>query len=158
MTTDSNRSHIHVLPERVNRNVEVLYCQTLTRKRHDRSSPFHSPQKLTRSPASKVRRRPRTGTEQRTCNVSEQPICSSTHSYSFGIMCRQVVTVDKQLSDFLQNEHELSAISELQEELHSYVLQKVALARSESGKTLLSIQDYLSLTRTSHSYMNYFNH
>ena len=66
-------------------------------------------------------------------------------------MCRQVVTVDKQLSDFLKNEQEISAISELQEELHSYILQKVALGGSESVRILLSIQDYLSLTRTSHT-------
>ena len=125
-----------------------MYHQSLTRKRHNRSSPFPSPQRLTRSPAGKMRR-PRTGTERP--DSSEPPPSTSTSSYSFGPMCRQVVIANKQLSDFLKNEHEISAISELQEELHPYILQKVALAGSESGRTLLSMQDSLSLTRTTHT-------
>ncbi len=47
---------------------QVSYHLMMTRKRAERESPLPSPSKLTRSPAPKVRRRMRTGTEQtQTC-------------------------------------------------------------------------------------------
>ena len=70
-------------------------------------------------------RRPRTGTEQ--ASIHEQPIATSNSFYAFGFVCQQVVRVDKQLSDFLQNKQEIAALSELQEELHSYIYKKLLL-------------------------------
>ena len=121
VTDDTNGRHTCMLRGGADENTGAMYCHSASRKRQDRTSPFQSPQKLTRSPATKIRRRPRTGTEQKI--ICEQPIATRTsnYSYTFGFMCRQVVQVDKQLSDFLQNEQEMAALSELQEERTSFI-------------------------------------
>ena len=59
--------------------------------------------------------------------------------------------MDKNLSDFLPNDQETSSLNEFQEEIHTYMMQKLALDTTESSKTFLNLQDYLSLTRANHT-------
>ena len=59
--------------------------------------------------------------------------------------------MDKNLSDFLPNNQETLSLNEFQEEIHTYMMQKVALECSETSKTFLNLQDYLSLTRANHT-------
>ena len=64
--------------------------------------------------------------------------------------CTENTSVTKNVSDFLLNDQETSALNEFHEEIHTYMMQKLALESNESPKTFLNLQDYLSLTRTNH--------
>ena len=59
--------------------------------------------------------------------------------------------MDKNLSDFLPNDQETISQNGFQKEIHVYMMQKLALENFESSKTFLDIQEYLSLTRATHS-------
>jgi hypothetical protein len=59
--------------------------------------------------------------------------------------------VDKNLSDFLPNDEEITSLNEFQEEIHTYMIQKLALDSAESSKVFLNLQDYLSLTTANHT-------
>ena len=133
-------------PKQTDGNAEIIYRCALNRKKRDRSSPFQSPKQITRSPAPKKGRRPRTGTEQPTEQVESNP----TSSYQFVHACTENTSVTKNVSDFLLNDQETSALNEFHEEIHTYMMQKLALESNESPKTFLNLQDYLSLTRTNY--------
>ena len=147
VNTEANRSS-HL--EQANSNNEIAYRCTLNRKKRARVSPFASPKQLIRSPVPKKQRRPRTGTEQPTSSVESNPTSSS---YQFVNACKEKIRVDKNLSDFLPNDQETSSLNEFQEEIHTYMMQKLALdtCTTESSKTFLNLQDYLSLTRANHT-------
>lgn len=119
--------------------------------RTERSSPIPSPQKLTQSPARKQRKRlpPRTGTKQSTHTPLAEPQLVS--NYHFINTCSEEISADKTLSDFLPNEKETTALNELQEQIHAYMLQKVAFGNTNPQETYINIQDYLSLARANHT-------
>ena len=129
-------------PKQADGNAEITYRCALNRKKRERSTPFQSPKQITRSPVPKKGWRPRTGTEQ----VESNP----TSSYQFVHACTENTSVTKNVSDFLLNDQETSALNEFHEEIHTYMMQKLALESNESPKTFLNLQDYLSLTRTNH--------
>ena len=97
--------------------VPIMYHHTISRKRHERSSPISSPFKTTRSPVPNVRRRVRTGTEKtnRFGLVSEdfrgENVFKSTR-YS---------RVNLELSDFCVNANELEEWYEIHEKLNTYL-------------------------------------
>ena len=139
---------------------EISYNQTLNRKRAERTSPFPSPLKLTKSPAPKRVRRPRTGTEQQHSTLTSEP---SLHRFSDGSKDVPVDNAsrpdqhpysaslkDKTLSDFLMSE-EAEALTELKDEINTYMFQKVTVNNKKPQKTFLNIQDYFSVTRPNHT-------
>jgi len=132
-------------------NAETTLRCTLNQKRTERCSPFPSPQKLPQSPARKQRKRPppRTGTEQSTHTPLAEP--QSVSNYHFINTCSEEIPADKTLSDFLPNEKETTALNELQEQIHAYMLQKVAIGSMNPQETFINIQDYLSLARANHT-------
>ena len=102
-------------PKQADGNAEITYRCALNRKKRDRSSPFQSPKQITRSPAPKKRRRPHTGTEQPTEQVESNP----TSSYQFVHTCTENTSMTKNVSDFLLNDQETSALNEFHEEIHT---------------------------------------
>ena len=115
----------------------------LSRKRTERSSPIHSPMKLTRSPLAKVQRRLRTGTErQKQQAKSQAPELAHGHSSHHSSLS---------LSDFLMSERETDALVDLQKDLDSYILHRVAISTSTSQKPFLNIQDFFSCIRVTHT-------
>ena len=104
---------------------------------------------LTQSPARKQRKRPCTGTEQSTHTPLAEP--QSVLNYHFINTCSEEIPADKTLSDFLPNEKETTALNELQEQIHAYMLQKVAIGSTNPQETFINIQDYLSLARANHT-------
>ena len=118
-----------------------------SRKRPERSSPTSSPMKLTRSPAPKSRRRARTGTEYKT-EISHQakpPLIQIQHSEHLKSL--DCLTIN----DFTMSEIENESLQDLQCELFTYMLQKVAIADSDSEHPFINIQDYLNITRATHT-------
>ena len=117
----------------------------LSRKRTERSSPIHSPMKLTRSPLAKVQRRLRTGTErQKQQAKSQAPELHVAHGHSSHHSSLS-------LSDFLMSERETDALVDLQKDLDSYILHRVAISTSTSQKPFLNIQDFFSCIRVTHT-------
>ena len=108
--------------------------QSLSRKRPERSSPMPSPLQLTCSPAAKAQRRARIGTE---CNPQPKPpLVQIQHS-------EHVKTLDcMSLNDFMSTETENEWIQDLQCDLFSYMLQKSAVANTNSEYPFINIQDY----------------
>ena len=58
---------------------------------------------------------------------------------------------DKTLSDFLMSEEEAEALTELKDEINTYMFQKVTVNNKKPQKTFLNIQDYFSVTRPNHN-------
>ena len=117
-------------------------------KRTERSSPCRTPSGLTQTPAAKHRRRNRTGTEQ---GKPSQP--NPTNSFA---RCTLNSTTDilhsKLLSDFQPTPTELTAINELQSELHSYMFLRFTTHNvKEPESTFLGIQQFFSLVRANNT-------
>ena len=119
---------------------EIIFPISESRKRLDRTSPIPSPLKFTRSPAPKIRRRIRTGTEQK---AHEPPVltfeskwqtCQRTHP--------ELSLKDKTLADFKLSEEELMALQEIHGEINTYMFHRLAVSNTESESTFLNIQDY----------------
>ena len=120
VNTEGNRS-LHL--EQATSNNEIAYRCTLNRKKSSRASPFQSPKQLTRSPASKKQQRLRTGTEHPT-SPGDSNLASS---YQLINACKENIEMAKNLSDFLPNDQEVSSLNEFQEEIHTYMMQKLTL-------------------------------
>ena len=120
---------------------------SLTRKRTHRTSPISSPLKLTRSPVSKMRRRYRTGAEQK-----GSALTSSSSTWQKTVHNYQVPSLKgKTIDDFKMNHTEIMSLEEVKDELHFYMLHKIALQSTESPDPFLNIQDFLSVTRVTHT-------
>lgn len=149
LTSSSNTTQsTSVLPSHVPNAVQP--CLSLSRKRCERSSPLPSPMKLTRSPANKIQRRARTGTESKTNSQEHEllpPICQIQHSE------HEKSLKGKSLSDFVISSRENDSLQEAQYELFSYMLQKTAIANTDSSTEgpFINIQDYFNLTRITHT-------
>ena len=109
---------------------ELRYHQLFSRKRTERTSPFSSPLKQTRSPLRKLRRM-RTGMEQ--CNTS------TTHESSLSGMFNKTTSIshgtnDMSLADFHTNSQEISSYLEFQKEIHAYTFSKVVYAQKETPR------------------------
>lgn len=127
---------------------------TNTRKRQRRSSPIQSPLKITRSPASKLSRRFRTGTEHNPISVRTSSLTqSSTHSFSKGERntLPNRISRPKTLSDYQMNDSESLALKELMEEISVYMFGKVSLASQQPESILFNLQDYFSIGRPNHT-------
>ena len=117
----------------------------VSRKRGERPSPLPSPMKLTRSPAPKLQRRLRTGTEgkypqdQLHVHPQEFPHCPIHQS-------RHLT-----LSHFLCNDNERDSQHELESEMNSYIIHRVVFANNSSQHPFLGLQDYCSLIRSTHT-------
>ena len=121
--------------------------QSSSRKRTERSSPLQSPLKLTQSPAAKSRYRARTGTEHRveTSHQPKPPLVQIQHS-------EHVKTIDRSsLNDFMMSEAENESLRDLQHELFTYMLQKLAVADSGSEHPFINIQDHFNMIRATHT-------
>ena len=118
--------------------IEAELHDALSRKRKQRPSPMPSPLKLTRSPMAKIRRRLRTGTEQRTGGKSPSPEPTLQRTKRTNPNVQGAKSVD----DFRLNDGEELAVQELKEEVNTYLLQKHAV---EQEHTFLNIQDYFSV-------------
>ena len=57
----------------------------------------------------------------------------------------------KSLADFQLSDSENAALSELQEEINTYVFHKLSWHNRKEEETLLGIQDYLSIVHPSHT-------
>ena len=122
---------------------ELRYHQLLSRKRTEKTSPFSSPLKQTRSPLRKLRRM-RTGMEQ--CNTS------TTHESSLSGMFNKTTSIshgtnDMSLADFHTNSQENSSYLEFQEEIHAYTFLKLSMHKRRPQDIFIGIQDYFSITR-----------
>ena len=112
-----------------------------SRKRLERSSPFPSPRKLTRSPLAKMPRRLRTGTEGRTLqDIPPAHLPEPTYRHT----CH---SKDLTLSDFVCNSKETQSQFDLQSEMNVYIIHRVALCNSSCKHPFLGLQDYYALTR-----------
>ena len=117
----------------------------VSRKRGERPSPLPSPMKLTKSPAPKLQRRLRTGTEgkypqhQLHVHPDEFPHCPTHQS-------RHLT-----LSHFLCNDNEKESQRELESEMNSYIVHRVVFTNSSSQYPFLHLQDYCSLIRSTHT-------
>ena len=115
----------------------------VSRKRVERSSPFPSPMKATRSPLAKTLRRERTGTEgkgpQEKTHVPELSYRPNHHSTQLA------------LSDFLCSVTEKTLEMDLQREMNAYMVHRVAACNSTFQHPFLNLQDYYSLTRPTHT-------
>ena len=110
-------------------------------KRKMRSSPISSPLKLTRSPLPKLQRRLRIGTgghKQQT----KPPVPVLEH--------RQCIHhISLTVEDFLASATETEVTLELHDDLHTYIL--CGEAASTTNEPLISIQEFFSLVRTTHT-------
>ena len=102
-----------------------------------------SPLKLTRSPLPKIQRRLRTGTEQQKQHT-KLPLPELAHKHTSH---NSSLTLD----NFIMSDSEREAIVDLQKDMNTYILHRVAISSSTADKPFLSIQDYFSLTRTTHT-------
>ena len=105
-------------------------------------SPYPSPQKDSRSPLPEIRRRARTGKEGVTTPLVPSPVRMPTapSSHVEGNTC----TLD--LQRFRLSVAEVCAVTQLREEMDTYILQKHANGdSSETNQTILNIQDYMTV-------------
>ena len=135
-STGSTCHSSSALTEQIPQSVQLH--QSSSRKRTERSSPILSPLKLTRSPAAKSFRRARTGTEYK-IEVSYQPkppLVQIQHSeHVKTLACSSI-------NEFMMSETENESLQDLQHELFSYMLQKLAVAETSSEHPFINIQDY----------------
>ena len=124
-TTDSNQNREQPIAVGIATHVQVA-----SRKRFERPSPANSPFKQTRSPAPKIRRRMRTGTEL----LDTTPLRDSDCSF----VTNRRPTYGKTLSDFTQSQGEETVMTELQEELNAYIVQKHIIREQNPDNTRLS--------------------
>ena len=111
----------------------------------ERSSPFPSPSRLTRSPLLKAQKRLRTGTEGRMLHAKapiELPVPTYQH--------RRHATV-LNLSDFVPNSDESQSQHDIQCEMNVYVAHRVALHSSGLKYPFLGLQDFYALIRPTHT-------
>ncbi len=124
--------------------------QSMSRKRTQRSSPVPSPSKQTRSPAPKLRRRLRTGTEQRQSadvpEVLSHPLVNRSTANSQRDLIRS-----KSLSDFETSHEEALMLKELKEELNTYMIIKSFVSNKRPQRMFQSMQEYFSVTRATHT-------
>ena len=121
-------------------NSSVQLDQCSSRKRLERSSPISSPLKLTQTPAAKCRAR--TGTERgKEDHQPKPPLVSVTHSENL----RNITDVS--ITDYKLNDTENESLLDLQHDLFTFFLQKVAIGSTDSEQPFMSIQDYFSITR-----------
>ena len=121
--------------------------QPPSRKRLERCSPLPSPLKLTRSPPPKSLCRARTEKEHKKVIIHQPkpPLVQIRHSDCVTpLSCRSI-------NDFLMSKEENESVHNLQSELFSYMLQKLAVAESTSDQPFISIQDYFNMTRATHT-------
>ena len=118
----------------------------LTRKRVQRSSPISSPLKVTHSPAAKMHRRARTGMEG-TCKKIDNSIPAILTQVSFTPQQKGTSTTGQSLSDFHPNGKEQIALQEMQEEINTYMMYKVA---TQKDYNFLNLQDFLSVNDATH--------
>ena len=117
-----------------------------SRKRLERSSPFPSPMKLTRSPLAKMPRRLRTGRTLQDIPPAHLPEPTYRHT------CH---SNDLTLSDFVCNSKETQSQLDLQSEMSVYIIHRVALCNSSCKHPFLGLQDYYALTRCTHTEESY---
>ena len=86
------------------------------------------PLKLTRSPVSKMRRRYRTGTEQKGSALTSSSSTWQTTVHNYQVPSLKGKTID----DFKMNHTEIMSLEEVKDELHFYMLHKIALQSTES--------------------------
>ena len=93
----------------------------------------------------------RTGTEG-SVQTDREPVRTNDCSFETDkVNKRSSATKPKKLSDFRLVGCEQTAMTELQEELNQYMVQKHALRGVKPEKTLLNIQEYLQLSRATHT-------
>ena len=117
----------------------------VTRKRLERSSPFPSPMKLTRSPLAKIPRRLRTGTEGSTPQTT---LPTHLPEPTYHHHCHRN---DSTLADFICNSKETQSQADLQHEMNVYLMHRVAFQKSSCTHPFLGLQNYYALTRPSHT-------
>ena len=117
----------------------------LTRKRVQRSSPISSPLKVTHSPAAKIHRRARTGMEGKKIDNSIPALLTQV---SFAPQQKGTSTTGQSLSDFHPNGKEQTALQEMQEEINTYMMYKVA---TQKDYNFLNLQDFLSANDATHT-------
>ncbi len=125
-TTDSNQKRKQPMAVGIATHVQVA----------SRTSPANSPFKQTRSPAPKIRRRMRTGTDLLD-TTEREPLRDSDCSFVTNRRPTYGTTV-KTLSDFTQSQGEETAMTELQEELNAYIVQKHIIREQNPDNTRLS--------------------
>ena len=119
-------------------------------KRIERSSPFPSPLKTTKSPLSKKQRRVRTGTEGIQPLVQPQQPHTLESLPSKSIQCH-FDNAALTLSHFQSSGTEKQAGMELQTETNAYMVHRTALYNSNFKSPFLSLQDYYFLIRATHT-------
>ncbi len=122
----------------------------LSRKRTERASPFPSPSKQTRSPAPKLRRRLRTGTEQQQTTTVPEAVSHSLANSSTVNSQRDLIR-SKTLSDFETSCEEALMLKELQEQLNVYMILRTFASDTRPQYTFLNMQQYFSVTRANHT-------
>ena len=124
---------------------------TQSRKRTDRSSPIYSPLKTTRSPAPKIRRRIRTGTEKKQTETDSSVVSFQSNWQTCQYTCQQPSIKDKTIAEFKMREEETMSLQEMHRQVHTYMFQKHAVNNTECEGTFLNIQDYFSVTQVTHT-------
>ena len=122
---------------------EISYNQTLNRKQAERTSPFPSPLKLTKSPAPKRVRRPRTGTEQQ---LTSEPALHRFSDGSKDVPVDNASRLDQHpYSASLKDKASASsslikksdrALTELKDEINTYMFQKVTVNNKKPQKNI----------------------
>ena len=150
MNTLTDSSNIREQPMAACHQEVSTRTHRANKKRVHRPSPANSRLKQTRSPAPKIRRRMRTGTE---CSQPErEPIRETERSFVSTIASNTSTPAKtKALSDFTQTKREEVAMTKLHEELNAYMVQKQSVREQRAGRVFLNIQDYLELTRATHT-------
>ncbi len=95
----------------------------------------------------------RTGTEQFD-TTEREPVRDSDHSFATNRRPTYGTSV-KTPSDFTQSQGEETAMTDLQEELNAYIVQKHIIREQNPDNVFLNVQDYLNLTRATHTQKSY---
>ena len=132
------------------RAISPTFPQAMTRKRSQRTSPVPSPLKQTRSPLPKQRRRVRTGTEQQQSTaITEQASHTLTKTSTVNIQRR--LLRNKTLSDFQASGEEVLTLTEIKEQLSTYMIIRTFVSNRKPQCTFLNMQGYFSVTRVNHT-------
>ena len=120
---------------------------TISVLKRTRGLPCPSQQKHTQSLAAKKKKKPRTGTELPIDQYTQE---NEHQQYKYpSTKCINQSRI-KNIHDFLLNELEVLALSELKEEVNAYMMYKVAATVKCPTKTIINIQDYFSCIRSTH--------
>ncbi len=126
-------------------------CLPISTARPEPSASFPFPLALNEAP--KRMRRMRTGTEQQflgdTAMDSEAMLPTSTLSATTS--CQWSSVKGKTISDFKVSPSEVLEQRQFQEELNTYMILKAILSETRPSSSLLSLQRFFSMTRSTHT-------